>query len=497
MIYHLNEYIGKNLTGIEHAAIRRHKLFKKNNIDSKIVTSQYNNNHRHITLHGLEEPDVESMYDYFQDAQAVSSEPLSMYDVFPHSTYNIRKVSYTYDAYNIYDNERKIAFVRCLENEETLSYISYLDSAGRWVKRLFYDSRGFMSCEKIMGNERFINMEIYYTPNGKKVIEKFFTKENGKSLLTLIRVKTKQGKVKHFFTESEFIAYYLDNLLNENRDLVIIDRSIVYTEPVINLKKKVKTISVIHSVHTFSNNYMKGPINNHYKMLLSNLDHINSIVVSTETQRQDIIKRFGYAEKIICISVGTREDNERIPLTNPPIIISAGRLEEEKRQNHIITAFNEVVKKIPEAELHFYGTGSKEKDLKKQVSELQLNEKITFHGYIENPTAEYKTAKLFVLTSTVEGFALVLLEAASLGIPAVSYNIKYGPRDLIEEGKTGFLTSENPLILADRIVELLSNKKLYEKFSKNAYNRSFKFDEKIIFKKWKDLLKSIDYKYSY
>ena len=91
MIYHLNSTLGKTLTGIEHAAILRQKMLKKCNMPSKIVTIIYNNDHRNVAIHGLADSDVVNMYDYFQLAQNTVCKPLGLYDVFPLSTYSVKK----------------------------------------------------------------------------------------------------------------------------------------------------------------------------------------------------------------------------------------------------------------------------------------------------------------------------------------------------------------------------------------------------------------------
>jgi len=489
MIYHLNGYIGKSITGIEHSAIIRQKLLKKCSIPSKIVTIAYSNDHRSIAIHGLQESDVENMYDYFQHARSVDCNPLSIYDIFPRSSYKVKKTQ-SRNLYAIYEKGHNIAFVRCLGDVETISSIHYYTPKIE-VKRSIYDSRGFLSCERILGSGQFVLMENYYTPDGEIVIEKYYEQNNDKPKLAMIKVKNK-NKWNSFFSEDELITFYLDRILNEVGDLVIDDRSSVYIESIIKLEKKIKTISIIHSDHSISRDHLNGPVGEHYKKLLNSINCFNNIIVSTESQRQDIIERFGNAEKIQCIPVGIRKNSERILTSNPLKIISVGRLEEVKRQDHIITAFCEVVKKIPEAELHLYGVGRKKKELVDQVAKLHLNNKVKFHGYIQDLTTEFKSAKLLVLASTMEGFSLVLLEAISHGIPIVSYNVKYGPSDIIENGKSGYLTSEDPSEMAKRVIELLSNQNMYEQFSRNAYLKSFEYSEEIVSSKWKKLLEGLE-----
>ena len=65
-------------------------------------------------------------------------------------------------------------------------------------------------------------------------------------------------------------------------------------------------------------------------------------------------------------------------------------------------------------------------------------------------------ADLLVMTSSVEGQPRVLIEAMSCGTPAVGTDV-FGIRDTIEDGVTGYLTSDDPADIAERISEALHN----------------------------------------
>ena len=69
-----------------------------------------------------------------------------------------------------------------------------------------------------------------------------------------------------------------------------------------------------------------------------------------------------------------------------------------------------------------------------------------------------KSSKVFVLPSTREGFGIVVIEANVCGIPVITINHKdNAARDLIEEGKNGFVCQLNGEEIVKRIMRILIN----------------------------------------
>lgn len=123
---------------------------------------------------------------------------------------------------------------------------------------------------------------------------------------------------------------------------------------------------------------------------------------------------------------------------NIPIFIAMGRLVEQKDYPTLIRAFAIVSEKM-QARLIILGEGHLRKELEKQIREYNLEDKISLPGQVNNPWSYMKGARLFIFSSSTEGFGCALVEAMACGIPVISTDCPSGPREILEGGKWGKL----------------------------------------------------------
>jgi glycosyltransferase involved in cell wall biosynthesis len=128
-------------------------------------------------------------------------------------------------------------------------------------------------------------------------------------------------------------------------------------------------------------------------------------------------------------------------LTNP-VIIAAGRLVPEKGFDRLIEAFAVVAPDHPDWELHICGIGPAEEDLRRLGDERGLGDRLRLLGHVDDLDSRMRSAALFAMASKYEGFAMVLIEAMSQGLPGVAYDCPRGPREVIRNGVTGFLVPD-------------------------------------------------------
>lgn len=140
------------------------------------------------------------------------------------------------------------------------------------------------------------------------------------------------------------------------------------------------------------------------------------------------------------------------------IIISCGSLTFQKNFELLINAFKEVKKNKTNAFLVILGDGILKENLKKISDNLKLSDDILFLGNVKNPQSYFKLANLYVCSSIYEGFGLTIVEAMLLGLPIVSTNCPGGPKEILENGKKGYLVKNNDIDdLRDGILKSVRN----------------------------------------
>jgi len=129
---------------------------------------------------------------------------------------------------------------------------------------------------------------------------------------------------------------------------------------------------------------------------------------------------------------------EHEPWFDKPVVLGVGRLAAQKDFAMLLRAFAEMAS---ERDLHLVilGKGPERGALESQARELGLADRVFFSGFVSNPEAYMRRARLFVLSSRNEGFPGALIEALEAGAAIVSTDCPFGPREVLDEGRWGQL----------------------------------------------------------
>jgi len=132
---------------------------------------------------------------------------------------------------------------------------------------------------------------------------------------------------------------------------------------------------------------------------------------------------------------------------NAPLAIFTGRLVPEKRIDHLLKAWPQICKQVPNAELAIIGSGEAEVQLRAQAPQG-----VHFLGHVEDVRPYLQAADVFVLPSATEGLSNAMLEALSTGLGVVVTKVG-GATDVIDNGQNGLIVPPDDL---DRLVMALT-----------------------------------------
>jgi glycosyltransferase involved in cell wall biosynthesis len=176
-------------------------------------------------------------------------------------------------------------------------------------------------------------------------------------------------------------------------------------------------------------------------------------------------------------------------------LLNVGRLVYQKNQILLIKTMKYLkFKTAIKFKLKIVGNGNLYKYLKKEILENKLSSEIKIIKNITNPSKYFKNSDYFILSSLYEGLPNVLIEAISFKNIVISSNCPTGPREILLNGKAGYLFKNNDHIhLAKILIKSLKNKKQNLKKVNLAFSLIKRFDEETNCRKYLSILNKFIY----
>jgi phosphatidylinositol alpha-1,6-mannosyltransferase len=246
-----------------------------------------------------------------------------------------------------------------------------------------------------------------------------------------------------------------------------------------------KTVAIIHgSEVNFTNSLLKKSINWSLKRF--------DLVVAVSNFTGQLVKDLKVRLEVIPNGFNEWKDFkviENYDIVGDPVLTTVGNVTERKGQENVIKHLPQLLGKYPEIHYHCIGIPTEVERLKQLANELNIQDNVTFHGRL--PYNEvYKIllkSDVFVMLSSetktgdVEGFGIAILEANSLGVPAIGAR-GCGIEDAIKHGKSGYLVSvDSSEEFESSLENILENK---SKFKESAMEWSKKFTWNNIIEKY-------------
>jgi len=505
----------KNAAGITRVLLRRTELFGMRGADIKIL----------LTGREIDQLDVVSFY---------------IHNGYP----NIRKEQFLYwgeyiggimmDAAVLHRDETKHF---CLENcckEFSGNQILYYDQ-GELIaietiqsipeKRTiqYYNRNGTRECEETLWEGRLNRVYRYSSEEGIERKISLFYAANGFCFMRIVEEKRnvwdikkiwlfseKDKAVKTFAEWNEFRQYFYVSYINNcnaERVFCLCDEFMTFHNGLDKLlsisDKEIYRIGIIH----FSG--LAGECcwySETHPLIAEQIEKkltpdVDALCFLTRQAKECYQKRWGERNIFYHIANPIAVPDEIIEynVRNKRRIVYIGRFKEiDKQVSHIIKAFEKVSVQIPDAELYMFGTGEDEAVYRGLIERLGL-QKAHLMSFTNDASGEFQKSALAVVSSSnTEAFCLSLAEALANGTPVVSYDYKFGARDLIQNGKNGLIVEQNNIdALAEGITELLQAPKRLEAMSVAAREIIREIDENHFMEKWIDLLNDIVEKYSF
>lgn len=177
-------------------------------------------------------------------------------------------------------------------------------------------------------------------------------------------------------------------------------------------------------------------------------------------------------------------------------VINFCRLSRQKNLPLLIDAFAAFHRKHPDYRLEVYGQGELKEKLEQKIITMGLKDCASLLPFDPQLHQKIRDCAMFVSSSDWEGFGNSVLEALALGMPVISTDCDYGPRDLITDHVNGLLTPVGDAqALTGAMLEVAENPELAEALGRNAVKVREEYAPEKIGRQWLDLIEEVKKEY--
>jgi glycosyltransferase involved in cell wall biosynthesis len=188
-----------------------------------------------------------------------------------------------------------------------------------------------------------------------------------------------------------------------------------------------------------------------------------------------------------------RDPDSRKPTDKKRRVLFMGRLDyASKRVDRLLDIWAMVWRDFPDWELWIVGDGVEKEHLKDRAQRLRL-ENVEFHNYTTTPWECYRDASILCLTSTFEGWPLVIAEGQQAGAVPVAFDVSAGVHEQIApSGENGFLIPPfDKREYARRLAQLMGDEALRGEMSRNVVAKARGYSDKSRLAKWDEAFRKL------
>lgn len=247
--------------------------------------------------------------------------------------------------------------------------------------------------------------------------------------------------------------------------------------------EKVLKIAQLHHDHRFDKALLSD-IKNSYK----NIDYFTLLTDLLTQEIKELISSVNHRTR--CVTMENFLDNCEFDIDlskKEKSVVAVGRLHTVKGFERLLKIWKEAVKNHPDWKLYIVGDGDENQNLISLANSLDITQSVVFTGVLPHDEVMevMKRSSIYTMTSYSEGFPFVLIEAMSCGLPVITFDVRVGPRAIINDGIDGILVEDNNIeAFSSSLCSLMDNAELRLEYSKNALERAKDFTEEKIIEKW-------------
>jgi GalNAc-alpha-(1->4)-GalNAc-alpha-(1->3)-diNAcBac-PP-undecaprenol alpha-1,4-N-acetyl-D-galactosaminyltransferase len=252
-------------------------------------------------------------------------------------------------------------------------------------------------------------------------------------------------------------------------------------------------VPIIVAEHTDPRKYSVGAMAGYLRRLL--YPRASAVVVLTPEIGQ-WARQFVRSEavRIIPNPVGEQCLTRLLPAVRgrQHFVLGMGRMGFEKGFDLLLRAFALCAEKFPDWTLRLVGQGEEQQRLRNLAEQLRIQHAVRFEPVTKEPERVLRESDLFVLSSRLEGFPMMLLEAMACGLPVVSFDCMSGPSEMIRHGIDGFLVPpEDVGALANAMEMLMGNEYERKRLSERAGEVTERFGLPRVMGMWSEVLTNV------
>lgn len=218
---------------------------------------------------------------------------------------------------------------------------------------------------------------------------------------------------------------------------------------------RVRIVHTIHTMHVEAPYTPDATMNTLWTRWFRLADRFDAVVWPTATQRDDVVARFGASANHVVVPNPIAPVTARADLREDGLVVVLGRLAPGKRIDHAIRAF--LAADVAGTRLEIWGTGPEQERLAALIAQLDAGDRVVLAGYADDPATVLDRASLLLTSTAFEGQPLGVVEALLHGTPVVSYDVRYGIRDVLGAGGGVLVPAGDEGALATALRDLLTD----------------------------------------